>query len=314
MSELGNEPNQNESNPAGAGTENRATPPAAAESKRVSRARVLGMAVAAIVVVVGLYVINRRWIALAPATLRQAQAKSNSNHPLAPGFTLTDIFGNRLSLSDYKGKVVMVDFWATWCGPCRIEIPGFVELQSRYRDQGFTIIGISLDDSAEPVMEFYKQFNMNYPVAVGNDSLGALYGGIFGMPTTFMIGRDGRVYSKHVGATHVDVFEEEVKMLIAAKPSDEVSDFTPVGRAEEIETSTPEQIKAESNPEVPGVDISHLSAEQLAQFKKELGSQQCTCGCNLNLLKCRHDDRACAVSRRAAHEILKKEYAGSQHI
>ncbi|HTG60797.1 MAG TPA: TlpA disulfide reductase family protein, partial [Terriglobia bacterium] len=150
MSELGNEPNQNESNPAGAGTENRATPPAAAESKRVSRARVLGMAVAAIVVVVGLYVINRRWIALAPATLRQAQAKSNSNHPLAPGFTLTDIFGNRLSLSDYKGKVVMLDFWATWCGPCRIEIPGFVELQSRYRDQGFTIIGISLDDSAEP--------------------------------------------------------------------------------------------------------------------------------------------------------------------
>jgi thiol-disulfide isomerase/thioredoxin len=314
MSEFGNEPNLNEGSPVGSGTENPAPapPPVASEHKPVSRAKVLGMAVAAIVVMLGLYFLNRHWIA--PVALRQAQAKGNGNHPLAPEFTLTDIFGNKLSLSDYKGKVVMLDFWATWCGPCRIEIPGFVELQDRYRDQGFTIIGISMDDSAEPVMEFYKQFKMNYPVAVGNDSLGALYGGIFGMPTTFLIGRDGRIYSKHVGASNVDVFEEEVKVLIAAKPSDELSDFTPVGRAEEIETSTPEQLKAESNPEVPGVDISHLSAEHLAQFKKELEAQQCTCGCNLNLLKCRHDDRGCSVSRKAAQQILKTKYAGSQHI
>jgi len=314
MSELGNEPNLNDRSPVGAGTESPATapPPASLEPKQVSRIKVLGMAVAAIAVVAALYFVNRRWIA--PAALHQAQAKSNSNHPLAPAFTLTDIFGETLSLSDYKGKVVMLDFWATWCGPCRIEIPGFVELQDRYRDQGLSIIGISLDDSSEPVMEFYKQFKMNYSVAVGNDSLGALYGGIFGMPTTFLIGRDGRIYSKHVGATDVGVFEEEVKVLLAAKPSDDLADFTPVGRAEEIETSTPDQLKAESNPDVPGVDIRHLSAEQLAQFKKELESQPCTCGCNLNLLKCRHDDRGCAVSRKAAQEILKKKYAGSQHI
>jgi thiol-disulfide isomerase/thioredoxin len=313
MAELDNEPNLSESNPAGTGTESPAPapPPAAGQPQPVSRAKVLGMAVAAIVVVVGLYLVNRLWIA--PATLHQAQAKGNSNHPLAPAFTLTDIFGNKLSLSDYKGKVVMLDFWATWCGPCRIEIPGFVELQDRYRDQGFSIIGISMDDSSEPVMEFYKQFKMNYPVALGDDSLGALYGGIFGMPTTFLIGRDGRIYAKHVGATHVGVFEEEVKELIAAKPSDELTDFTPAGRAEEIETSTPQQLKAESNPDVPGVDVSHLSADQLAQFKKELESQQCTCGCNLNLLKCRHDDRGCAVSRKAAQQMLKTRYAGSQH-
>jgi len=312
MSEFGNEPSLKESTPVGAGGENPAPPPPADRPKPVNRAKVLGMAVAAIVVVVGLYFVNRRWIA--PVALRQAQAKGNSNHPLAPAFTLTDIFGNKLNLSDYKGKVVMLDFWATWCGPCRIEIPGFVELQDRYRDQGFTIIGISLDDSPEPVMEFYKQFKMNYPVALGDDSLGALYGGIFGMPTTFVIGRDGRIYSKHVGASSVNVFEEEVKVLLAAKPSDELADFTPVGRGEEIETSTPEQLQAESNPDVPGVDIRHLSAEQLAQFKKELELQPCTCGCNLNLLKCRHDDRGCAVSRKAAQEMLKKKYPGSQHI
>jgi cytochrome c biogenesis protein CcmG, thiol:disulfide interchange protein DsbE len=312
MSELGNEPNLKESSPLGTGTENPAPPPDATQRKRVSRAKILGMAVAAIVVVVGLYFVNHVWIA--PVAMRQAQAKANSNHPVAPAFTLTDIFGKQLSLSEYKGKVVMLDFWATWCGPCRIEIPGFVELQDRYRDQGFTIIGISLDDSSEPVMEFYKQFKMNYPVAVGNDSLGALYGGIFGMPTTFLIGRDGRIYSKHVGATHVGVFEEEVKVLLAAKPSEELTDFTPAGRGEEIETSTPEQLKAENNPDVPGVDIHELSAQQLAQFKSELQSQQCTCGCNLNLLKCRHDDRGCAVSRKAAQQILKTRYAGSQHI
>ena len=278
----------------------------------MNKSKILLGALLAVVVVVSLYLLNRRWIA--PVALRQAHAKGNTNHPLAPDFTLTDIFGNKVKLSDYKGKVIMLDFWATWCGPCRIEIPGFVDLQNRYRDHGFTIIGISMDYSPEPVMEFYKQFKMNYPVAIGDDDLGALYGGILGMPTTFLIGRDGRVYSKHIGATNIDVFEEEVQMLIAAKPSDEVADFAPVGRAEQIETSTPEQIRAENNPEVPGVDIRHLSTEQVAQFKKTLESQQCTCGCNMDLLKCRHAHRTCSVSRQAAQEILKKKYAGSQHI
>jgi thiol-disulfide isomerase/thioredoxin len=114
----------------------------------------------------------------------QAEAKSVGARPLAPQFTLTDISGQRLSLADYKGTVVMLDFWATWCGACRLEIPGFVELQNRYRDQGFAIIGISMDDGPEVVQEFYEQFKMNYPVALGDDNLSELYGGIFGMPTT----------------------------------------------------------------------------------------------------------------------------------
>jgi hypothetical protein len=151
-------------------------------------------------------------------------------------------------------------------------------------------------------------------VALGDDRLGALFGGILGMPTTFLIGRDGRIYVKHIGASSVGVFEEEVKALIAAKASDEVIDFTPAGRSEEVETSTPEQIKAESNPEVPGVDIRQLSTEQLARFKKELESQQCSCGCSMDLLKCRHDHRTCSVSRKAAQQVLKKSFAGSQHI
>jgi peroxiredoxin len=278
----------------------------------VNKSKIVLGALLAVIVAVGLYFVNHLWIA--PVAMRRAQAKGNSNHPFAPEFTLTDIFGNKLRLSDYKGKVIVLDFWATWCGPCRIEIPGFVDLQNRYREQGFTMIGISMDDSPEPVMEFYKQFQMNYPVALGNDMLGTLYGGIFGMPTTFVIGRDGRVYSKHVGASGIDTFEAEVRTLIAAKPTDEVTDFTPAGRAEEIETSTPEQVQAENNPDVPGVDVRRLSTGQLAQFKKELASQQCTCGCNMDVLKCRHDHRACNVSRKTAQQILKKKYAGSQNI
>ena len=117
------------------------------------------------------------------------------------------------------GKVVVLDFWATWCGPCRIEIPGFIELQKRYGAQGFTMIGISMDDSPEPVVDFYKELQMNYPVAVGNDRLGELYGGMPGLPTTFLIGRDGRIYAKHVGATDPSVFEAEIKQLLAVGPA-----------------------------------------------------------------------------------------------
>ena len=91
-------------------------------------------------------------------------------------------------------------------------------MQKRYASQGFTMIGISMDDSPEPVVDFYKELQMNYPVAVGNDRLGELYGGMPGLPTTFVIGRDGRIYAKHVGATDPSVFETEIKELLAAEP------------------------------------------------------------------------------------------------
>lgn len=259
-------------------------------------------AVAAVALVAGLYFVNRYWIA--PATTRQAQA--SGEHPLAPAFSLVDLSGNKVSLADFKGKVVLLDFWATWCGPCRIEIPGFVELQNRYRDQGFAVVGVSMDDGPEPVKEFYREFRMNYPVVMGDEKIGELFGGIFGLPTTFLIGRDGRIYARHVGATHISVFEEEVKRLLTGGASGEVTEFKQVGagpKPQKIELGDPEEI----NSEVPGVNLSKLSAQQKAHFKKVLGARKCPCGgCQFNLLECRQKDPRCGVSRKEAREELAK--------
>jgi cytochrome c-type biogenesis protein len=145
------------------------------------------------------------------------QLQNISGHPVAPDFTLTDTQGGKLSLSDYKGKVVLLDFWATWCGPCRIEIPWFVELQQKYRDQGFVVIGVATRDSAGAVEKFYQQFHLNYPVAMGNDALSTQYGGLIGLPTSFVIGRDGRIYSEHTGTTGKDVFEGEITQLLSGQ-------------------------------------------------------------------------------------------------
>lgn len=129
---------------------------------------------------------------------------------VAPEFSVTTIDGKKLALSDYRGKVVLLDFWATWCTPCREEIPRFIQLQHKYGADGFQIIGISMDDSAEPVRQFYRDFSMNYPVALGGAKLAELYGGVFGLPIAFLLDRQGHILSKHIGATNPAIFDEEI--------------------------------------------------------------------------------------------------------
>ena len=275
--------------------------PAPKPAVTVSRGKLLIGAVLAIIVVGGLYFINRYWINPALMT----QANGGGDHPEAPPISLTDIEGKRLDLADYKGKVVVLDFWATWCGPCRAEIPGFTELQSKYASQGFSMIGISMDDEPGPVVEFYKEFRMNYPVAVGNQRIGELYGGILGLPTTFLIGRDGRIYAKHTGGVNPALIEEEVQQLLAMSPTSEKSDFKPA-LVQGTETKVALGDPAAIDSEIPGLNLAKLTAQQKGALKKQLGDQHCPCGCNLTLLKCRQVDRACQVSLKLARVQMEK--------
>lgn len=267
--------------------------------------RVITGIIIAIVVVVGLYAANRYWIK--PALSAHASAKvslkaaSDGKNPQAPAFTVTDISGQKLSLDEYRGKVVLLNFWATWCGPCREEIPSFVKLQEKYGPQGFQIIGISMDDSPAPVGPFYQQFHMNYPVAMGNAKLGALYGGIYGLPTNFLIGRDGRIYDDVPGEVDSARWEQEIQTLLAESPNQEAKNFKPAGESAQVSVETP----AEANSPVPGIDVTKLNKTELAHYKDALTKAACTCGCKMNVLECRINDNACAVS----HDMAKAELA-----
>ncbi len=118
-----------------------------------------------------------------------------------------------LRLSDLKGKVVILDFWATWCRPCRMEIPGFIELYKTYKDSGFVMVGIALDQKSK-VEKFYKSHKMNYPVVIGDRAISKAYGGITGIPTTFVLDKEGRIYKKYVGYRPLSLFKKDVETLL----------------------------------------------------------------------------------------------------
>lgn len=175
----------------------------------MQRAKKWGLIIAiGFLLVTGLIIDRRRNTSPSP------NATGPRVHLLAPDFDLPQLDGPQLQLSSYRGKVVLLDFWATWCVPCREEIPSFVALQNKYRDKGLQIIGISMDDGPAPVKDFYRQFHMNYPVVMGNAKTGELYGGVLGLPIAFVIDRDGRITAKHIGATKPEVIEKEVAALL----------------------------------------------------------------------------------------------------
>jgi len=158
------------------------------------------------------------WIALSQSGCHSSTGgRPGAVNTKAPDFSLQDLNGHPLHLASYGGKVVLLNFWATWCTPCRAEIPNFVEFQNTYGPQGLQILGISMDDDAKPVDEFYRQFKMNYPVAVGNEKLAESYGGVLGLPVSFLIGRDGKIAAKYVGAANIPVVEQAIKTQLQTR-------------------------------------------------------------------------------------------------
>ena len=147
-----------------------------------------------------------------------ADVKAEKDRRAAPDFALKDANGNTLRLSDYKGKVVILDFWATWCGPCKVEIPWFIQFEQQYKDKGFAVLGISMDeDGWSAVKPFIEEHKMNYRVALGNDQVSELYGGLDSLPTTLLVDRTGRIAKVHIGLeTGRDGFENEITNLLDA--------------------------------------------------------------------------------------------------
>jgi thiol-disulfide isomerase/thioredoxin len=134
----------------------------------------------------------------------------------APAWTLKDLDGKTVSLSDFKGKVVILDIWATWCPPCRAEIPHFIELQNEWKDKDVTVVGMSVDSTgAADVAKFVKDNGMNYPIVMGDEAAATAYGADQGIPTTVVIDKKGDIVATHLGLTDKDVFEGDIKKALA---------------------------------------------------------------------------------------------------
>ncbi len=133
----------------------------------------------------------------------------------APDFTLDSLDGKSLRLSDLRGKAVLLNFWATWCGPCKIEMPWFVELQNQYGAQGLQVLGVAMDDSSkDDIAKFAKDMGVNYPVLLGKEAVGDLYGGVPALPQTFFISRDGKIVDKIIGLKGRSEIEDAVKKAL----------------------------------------------------------------------------------------------------
>jgi peroxiredoxin len=144
-----------------------------------------------------------------------AESQTTDQGPQAPEFVLTDLDGRTVRLSDFQGKVVLIDFWATWCGPCRMEVPHLKELYGRYSDRGFVLVGISLDTAGPGVVRaFVEKHKIPYPIVMGDQKTARAYGGVTAIPTAFLIDRDGRLVKKYVGYKPLETFVVDIDPLI----------------------------------------------------------------------------------------------------
>jgi peroxiredoxin len=144
-----------------------------------------------------------------------ASAPRLTQSTLASDFSLESLDGTTMRLSDFRGKAVLLNFWATWCGPCKVEMPWFVDFQNRYGSQGLQIVGVAMDDaSKEDIGKFAKDMGVNYPILIGKDSVGDQYGGVPALPETFVITRDGKILDKIIGLRGKAEIEDIIKKAL----------------------------------------------------------------------------------------------------
>ena len=152
---------------------------------------------------------------MAPTGLASSGFKSVRDRKMAPDFTLADSSGKPVRLSDFRGKAVLLNFWATWCAPCKLEIPWFVEFEHNYRDRNFAVVGVSMDEDGWKVVNPYiEAVKVNYPVVIGTDNVSSSLGGIESLPTTLLIDKAGRIASVHVGLCGKGDYEAEIRALL----------------------------------------------------------------------------------------------------
>jgi thiol-disulfide isomerase/thioredoxin len=218
------------------------------------------------------------------------------NPDAAPDFHLDALDGKPLSLAAARGKVVLLNFWATWCGPCRAEIPDLIALQQKYKEQ-LQIIGLTVDDDdTSLVKQVVAEAHINYPVALASPDVRIQYGGIGALPTSFVLDTQGRVVQKHEGLRDPVLYETEIRALLGLPIDARVETFEDTGQIF--------LAHADRASELPGVDLSHLNPQQKLLALHKFNAEACTCGCNFTLAQCRIYDHNCPISKSRTEKII----------
>jgi cytochrome c biogenesis protein CcmG/thiol:disulfide interchange protein DsbE len=221
----------------------------------------------------------------------------------APPFLLHDIAGRNVSTADWKGKVVILNFWATWCPSCREQIPAFIALQTKYPNQ-LQVIGISEDENGpREVAKFAQKVGTNYLMVMATKKLVAEYGGVPALPTSFVISPEGLVVQRHTGLYDYQGYEREVRALAGLPVDLSIERF--VDRGEVFLKD------AAKTTELPDVDFSGLTEKQKHEAHHRLNSESCTCGCKMTLAPCRVNDTSCPISKVLAAEVVNQTRRGN---
>jgi thiol-disulfide isomerase/thioredoxin len=226
------------------------------------------------------------------------------NPESAPPLQAQDLLGKPITKENWGGKVVLVNFWATWCPPCREEIPELLELEKEYKGQ-LQIVGISEDDDPpEKVMKFAQKQGMTYPIVMATQEMIDAYGGVPALPTSFLIDTQGRVVQKHSGLYPIESYRQEIRSLLGLATDVRVETFVDTGQV---------FLKNASNAtELPGVDFAGLSPEQKKLALHRMNAESCTCGCKLTVSQCRVNDGECPTSRDLAAQIVREASGGGK--